>query len=171
MLIKIPNRWWIGLTIHCAVLSPLTAAAAAATPTAQELLAAQDQELVNGMLVWAKSIFTLSNELALDPPLREAANQIAQEHLARMRTLGPVWIAQERAASGNPNLPGRSLTQSLYARSINELAIWSVESGLDHPDPLGKVSGRRRVARRRRQRGFQPSLVLRRPAALQRPDR
>ena len=127
--IKIPTRHWIGLAIQCAVLSPLSASSAAATPTAQELLAAQEQELINGMLVWAKSIFTLSNELALDPPLRQAANQIAQEHLARMRTLGPVWIAQERATSGNPNLPGGALTRSLYARSINELAIWSVESG------------------------------------------
>lgn len=116
--------------MQCVVSLPLVdAAAAAGTPTAQELLAAQDQEIVSSMLEWNKSIFNLPNDLALDPPLRQAASQIAQEHLARVRTLGPVWIAQERAASGNPSLLSRAQVRSLYAHSINELAIWSVESG------------------------------------------
>ncbi|WGG49881.1 hypothetical protein [Rugamonas sp. DEMB1] len=92
-------------------------------------MAAQDQEIVGSMLEWNKYIFNLPSNLALDPPLRQAANQIAQEHLARVRTLAPVWIAQERAVAGNPGLLSRAPSQSLNFRSINELAIWSVESG------------------------------------------
>lgn len=123
------KRGWIGLAIHCAVLLPLVGSASAGTPTAQELLAAQDRELVSSMLEWNKDLFRLPDDLALDPPLRQAANQIAQEHMARVRTLGPVWIAQVRAASGNPSLLSRAQSRSLYFHSINELAIWSVESG------------------------------------------
>jgi hypothetical protein len=129
LLIKVRRSGWIGLAIRWAVLLPLVDAAAAGTPTAQELLAAQDQEIVRSMLEWNKYTFNLPSNLALDPPLRQAANQIAQEHLARVRTLGPVWIAQERAASGNPSLLGRAQLESLNFHSINELAIWSVESG------------------------------------------
>ncbi len=123
------KKKWMGLVIHCAALLPLVGSAATAPPTAQELLAAQDKELVSGMLEWEKRLFSLPNELALDPPLRQAANDIAQAHLERVRTLWPAWIAQERAASGNPGMLTRNQLQSLYARSINELAIWSVESG------------------------------------------
>lgn len=126
---KMSKRGWIGLAIHCAVLLPLVDSGAAETPTAQELLAAQDQETVSSMLVWNKQLFNLPDDLPLDPALRQAANQIAQEHLARVRTLGPAWIAQERAAARNPGLLSHAQIVALFARSVNELAIWSVESG------------------------------------------
>lgn len=129
LLIKISKRGWLGFAIHCAALVPLVGSAAAATPTAQELLATQDQETIGTMTNWHKEVFQLPDDLALDPSLRQAANQIAQEHLARVRTAAPAWIAQARAASGNQGLMSRAQMEALYTRSINELAIWSVESG------------------------------------------
>lgn len=129
LLIKMRKRGWLGFAIHCAVLLPLVGSAAAATPTAQELLATQDQETIGNMMMWHKQVFQLPDDLPLDPSLRQAANQIAQEHLARVRTAAPEWIAQARAASGNAGLLSRAQMGALYARSVNELAIWSVESG------------------------------------------
>lgn len=123
------KRGWLGFAIHCAALVPLVGSTAAATPTAQELLATQDQETIGTMTNWHKEVFQLPDDLTLDPSLRQAANQIAQEHLARVRTAAPAWIAQARAASGNTGLMSRAQMEVLYARSVNELAIWSVESG------------------------------------------
>lgn len=129
MLFKISKPGWLRFAIYCATLLPLAGSAAAATPTAQELLATQDQETIGTMTTWHKQVFQLPDDLQLDPSLRQAANQIAQEHLARVRAAAPAWIAQARAASGNSGLLSRAQMEALYARSVNELAIWSVESG------------------------------------------
>ena len=126
-------RWngaeWIGIAVCCAALLPSIGSAATAQPTAQELLAAQDSELLSELNGWSKSAFVLPDDLALDATLRQAASQIAGEHLARLRALWPAWIAQERAESGNVNLRGSALSWPLRLRAINEMAVRSIESG------------------------------------------
>ncbi len=118
----------LSVALCCAVLLPWIGPAAA-TPTVQELLAAQDEDLLNQVVEWDKNNFNLPNDLALDEPLRLAAIQMAREHMARARALWPVWIAQERAAAGNANLLGYALARPLYLHAINEMVIWSIESG------------------------------------------
>jgi hypothetical protein len=66
--------------------------------------------------------------LPLDADARKAATEIGKAHLERVRTLLPQWIEQERAVAGNPGLRGWTLSQSLYFRVVNEMAIWSIES-------------------------------------------
>jgi len=119
----------LGVAFCLAALVPLIGPAAAAEPTVQELLAAQDRALVNSMVAWEETFFTLPSDVKLDETLREAAVQLASEHLARSRTLWPEWMAQERAASGDANLQGGTLSRPLFLHAINELAIWSLENG------------------------------------------
>lgn len=74
------------------------------------------------------SMFALSNELALDPELRSAADRIGAAHLARVRALLPDWIREERAVQGandSPNFVYRAVT----ARLVNEVALWQIEPG------------------------------------------
>jgi hypothetical protein len=119
----------LGAALCCVVLLLPILPAAAATPTAQELLAEADQTLVNQLVEWDKRAFDVPDDLALDEPLRDAATAMVQDHVARVRELLPAWIAQERAESRVPDLRGGALFQPIYRRLINEMAIWSVESG------------------------------------------
>lgn len=112
----------------CAGLFSSPSVAADAAPTVQELLAEADAALVTQVLAWNRGAFELPDEVTLDPPLRDALAQLAHDHLEHLRTLLPAWIAEERAAAKNPALRGGELASALYRRSINELAIWSVES-------------------------------------------
>jgi hypothetical protein len=132
---------WLKATLCCAVALGWMNSAVAQTPTAQELIAEQDQALVNQVARWVKSQFSLPGDLPLDTSLRQAATDMAKEHVERVRTQVPQWIAQERAAKGNPGLRGVELSQPLYFRAINELAIWSIESaGTAHDEALIKVA-------------------------------
>ncbi|MBV8465464.1 MAG: hypothetical protein JO218_05935 [Burkholderiales bacterium] len=118
-----------GLALCCfAALLPSPSVAANPEPTVQALLAEADAELVNQVLAWNRGVFALPDDVTFDPPLRDALAQLAQDHLVHLRALLPVWIAEERAAAKNPALRGAELAGALYRRSINELAIWSVES-------------------------------------------
>src|ERR1019366_2923644 len=94
---------WLRAALCCAALLPAIGPVVGATPTARELLAAQDMDLENELVGWSKLLFDLPDDVALDEPLRRAATQMAQEHIARLRNLWPVWIAQERAASRDVN--------------------------------------------------------------------
>jgi hypothetical protein len=106
----------------------MASVAAPDAPTVQALLAEQDAELVKAVVAWNKGAFGLPDDMVLDPSLRAAVSPLVQELLARLRTLIPTWIAEERAAAKDPNLRGARLAQALYLRSINEIAIGSVES-------------------------------------------
>jgi hypothetical protein len=78
--------------------------------------------------------FTLDKELALDPALRAAAEKIAQEHVARIDKLLPAWIEEERvhqSSAGKPPSSG-SVHYAVYARILNELALWQLEPGDAH---------------------------------------
>lgn len=66
---------------------------------------------------------------------------MAKAHVERVRTQVPQWIAQERAAKGNPGLRGVELAKPLYFRAINEFAIWPIESaGTAHDEALINVA-------------------------------
>lgn len=75
--------------------------------------------------------FTLDTALALDPALRAAADDIAKAHLARIDKLLPGWLDEERVRqSGAGKLPSsKSVYFAVYARLMNELALWQLEPG------------------------------------------
>ncbi|MBW8897125.1 MAG: hypothetical protein JF619_03210 [Massilia sp.] len=78
--------------------------------------------------------FTLDKEFALDPALRAAAEKIAEEHVARVDKLLPAWIEEERlhqSGAGKPPSSG-SVHYAVYARILNELALWQLEPGDAH---------------------------------------
>jgi hypothetical protein len=116
-----------GVALCCLALLPWAAAAAGA-PTVEQLLAEEDQSLINQMTDWDKRAFAVPEDLNLDTALREASTNLSQEHLRHMQTLWPAWIAEERAASGSPGLRGRALSMRIYQRALNEMAIWTIES-------------------------------------------
>ena len=126
-------RWlkagWSGVLL-CCVAPWLHSAAAAAEklPTVESLLAEQDEALVKQLVAWNKTNFLLPDDLVLDPPVREAADQMVREHVERLGPLVTAWIAEERAARQQPALRGADLSKALYLRSINETAIETVES-------------------------------------------
>jgi hypothetical protein len=119
----------LDVVLCCVALSLLMGVADAAPLTVQELLAEEDLALVNEWAEHDRREFAVPDDIPLDPPLREAAERMAQEHAARVRELLPVWIAQERAASGTENLRSAALSHLIFRRVLNEEAIWWVEGG------------------------------------------
>lgn len=75
--------------------------------------------------------FTLDKELALDPALRAAADGIAKEHLARIDKLLPGWLEDERVHQSRTGKPpsSKSVYLAVFARVLNELALWQLEPG------------------------------------------
>ena len=109
-------------------LLPSTSVADPAIPAVQALLAAQDTELVNRVVDWNERNFELAEEMTLDQSLRDSAAQLVRVQAGRLRTLITAWLSEERAAAKGSDLESADLAQALYRRSINEMAIWSVES-------------------------------------------
>lgn len=117
------------LLLYCGTaLLPSTSVAEPAGSTVQALLAEQDTELVNRVVDWNQSSLKLPEEMTLDQSLRDSAAQLVRAQAERWRTLITAWISEERAAAKSPNVKSADLAQALYRRSINEMAIWSVES-------------------------------------------
>ena len=124
-----PKTGVLSLSLCCCITWWATASIAATdAPTVQALLAEEDAELVKRTVAWSKSEFELPEGMKLDAALRASVESLVQDHLARVRTLTPTWIAEERAAAKNPGLRAASLSQAVYRRWINEIAITSVES-------------------------------------------
>jgi hypothetical protein len=121
------TRWLAGAILAAAALAWM-GDAAAQSPTVQELLAEQDQLVLKEVAWFVNASFVLPDDLPLDTALREAATEMAKAHMKRVWTQLPQWIAQERAAAGNPGLRGSALSHPLYFRAINEMALWSIES-------------------------------------------
>lgn len=83
---------------------------------------------LGGML--ARS-FQLAPELQLDPELRAQADSMSAAHLARIRQLLPGWVRDEQrlqAAEKAPYGPS-SVYHAVWARLLNELALWQLEPG------------------------------------------
>jgi len=75
--------------------------------------------------------FALDKDLALDPALRAAADDIAKEHLTRIDKLLPAWLEDERVHQSGAGKPpsSKSVYVAVYARLFNELALWQLEAG------------------------------------------
>jgi hypothetical protein len=74
--------------------------------------------------------FVLDKKLPLDAELRAAAGEISAQHLARMDQLLPVWVAEARQQlTGEDKTRKYSLYFAVWARVLNELALWQIEPG------------------------------------------
>lgn len=127
-------RCSVGLIALLAWAWPWPAAAAPAKvaqakePTVQSLLAARDAELVASLVGWRRQTLAMASDQELEAPLAEAVDQLVQAHLKGLPAVLMAWLAEERAATGNPGLEGGVLSKALFQRSLNEMAIATVES-------------------------------------------
>ena len=106
----------------------LTAAAAPVGSDARALQESQDAELVEHVFDWNEKSLELPENMNLDPSLRDAAVQLVRAQAQSRRAQIAAWVGEEHAASKDPNLRRAQLAHALLLRSINEMAIWSVES-------------------------------------------
>jgi hypothetical protein len=106
----------------------LGCAHAATTPEFSDESQAQMTQALHRDLVRA---FTLDKDLAVDPALRAAADKIAEEHMARIDKLFPTWLNEERVVQSGAGRPwsSGSVYSAVYARLLNELALWQLEPG------------------------------------------
>ena len=128
------HRSWavplVALGVLAAVAMPGTAAPApnkGPAPLSEEQYADGAREL-DELLSQA---FKLPAALPLDADLRTQADAIAAAHLARIRPLLPGWLREERrlqAAAGEDASQG-SVFKAVWARLLNELALWQIEPG------------------------------------------
>lgn len=73
------------------------------------------------------AVFALNDGDLADADLLAAGREMAQVHLARARALLPAWLAQARAETP-AGAPPYEADRRLYARVVNELALWSLDS-------------------------------------------
>jgi hypothetical protein len=112
----------------------LGSAAGAATPAAAAsapLSDAQVATIAANLGALLARPFQLSGELKLDPELRAQADAIGAAHVARIRQLLPDWIRDEQRQQAAENVPRRSdsVYAGVWARLLNELALWQIEPG------------------------------------------
>jgi len=109
---------FVGLALFCLAASAL----------------AQDDEqadMVRSLHAHLARSFTLGQDLPIDPALRSAADDIAAAHMARIDKLFPAWVQEERklqATTGKP-ADARNVYFAVWARLLNELALWQLEPG------------------------------------------
>lgn len=109
-------RAWITLALLCTLL-PARAAADS-----------QDQDMLLSLQNGLARVFVLAPELPLDPALRAAADELGTAHLARVKPLLAQWLAEEKQ-QGGPRQPAWQLYNAVWARLLNELALWQIEAG------------------------------------------
>lgn len=101
---------------------------AGAAPATQGDDAPADASAMQALRGYLARSFVLPKDLPIDSELRRAADQIGAAHLARMEQVLPAWIKEQRAmqtgaaASESPFYP-------VWARMLNELALWYLEPG------------------------------------------
>lgn len=107
----------------------LAVACAFATPArANELpSAAADRQLTAAFMGWMDKVFAVPAAPDIDPALRDAVAAMSRQHLERLRTLIPAWIAEERARAGSASTD-MAIIRPLHNRLVNELALWRLES-------------------------------------------
>lgn len=90
-----------------------------------------DAEIVNNLHRGLARSFQLPKDAPLDPALRAAASEISAAHLARIDQLLQAWLREERQsqASGGKAPRPNALFFAVWARLLNELALWQVEPG------------------------------------------
>jgi len=99
--------------------------AAATAPSEEDAAMIQRVERDLGM------VFIMPPAVKLDPGLRTEADAIAGAHLARMHTLVPAWIEEERRlqAGADGKAPSGAVHYAVFARMLNELALWQLAPG------------------------------------------
>jgi hypothetical protein len=108
-----------------ATLTLLLSSAAAATPVTPA-----ERELAAPFQRWMHAVLAVPNAAAapdLDASLRDAVGALMTQHLARLETLLPTWIAEAREHSG-PQATREDLNRQTNNRLVNELALWRLES-------------------------------------------
>ncbi|MQA21830.1 hypothetical protein [Rugamonas rivuli] len=110
----------------CALCSAF--AVAAATPDDE-----QNAEMTKALHRNLLRSFALDKDLKIDPELRTAAADISAAHVARIDQLFPAWLAEERQlqtkARAGKAPPANELFFAVWARLLNELALWQIEPG------------------------------------------
>jgi hypothetical protein len=106
--------------------SSFSVSVAAAAP--DEVQAAQMAQSLHKNL--ARS-FVLDKGLPLEPSLRTAAEEMSAAHLARIDKLLPAWLKEERSlqTAHGKALEPHTLYYAVWARLLNELALWQIEPG------------------------------------------
>jgi hypothetical protein len=114
------------LLAACALLGSIPSAPAA--PAANDEQEASMAAQLDGVLT---RTFQLSNDVKLDPELRVEADNIGAAHLARIRQLLPTWIREEKKAQASEGGKSNATTvyYAVWARLLNELALWQIEPG------------------------------------------
>lgn len=113
----------------CALLGAvIPASAAPAASVADD--AAADAAVLRALRGYLARSFAIPKDLPIATELRSAADQIAVAHLARMKQVLPAWLKEERAAhaGANPQMDN-DLLYPVWARMLNELALWYLEPG------------------------------------------
>lgn len=86
-----------------------------------------DAAKLNEAIKPVAAAFALKEGDLADPELLAAGRAMAEVHLARARALLPAWLAEARAQSP-AGAPPHEADSRLYARIVNELALWSLDS-------------------------------------------
>ncbi len=122
-----------------AVAVLLAGLAIAASCLAEGATAAADRQMADGSVAWMARVLQVPTTPDIDPPLRDAMAGLVREHVERLRTLVPAWIAEERARQGVGLKPG-TLDRAIHNRVVNELALWRLESpGADYDAALARA--------------------------------
>lgn len=94
---------------------------------------AENAEIIKGLHSALLRSFALDKDLKLDPALRSAAEEISAAHIARIDQLFPLWLAEERqaptAAAAGKAAGYAVLPLAVWARMLNELALWQIDPG------------------------------------------
>lgn len=100
----------------------MTVALAQATPPAD----ASAAEVTAHATSFLRDAFRLSADLPIDAQLRASATEAASLHLKRTGPVIERWQSEERAHTQSGTHAAKML-QRIYARVINELALWQLE--------------------------------------------
>jgi hypothetical protein len=117
------HRWRGGFVATACIWFALVPAAQAAEPTD-----AMRKELQGQFEAWARNDFRLPPELKLDEDLRQQALALGAEHRARVLRLFAGWAEEEAPLVENAKSPMGELLTRLYARHVNEMAAWQLDT-------------------------------------------
>jgi len=122
------DKIWSALALASAWACATPAhAAAAAPPQAAASTADADRRLADAVMGWLDKILAVPDTPDVDPPLHDAVQALATDHLARMRRVLPAWIADEHAHAA-PAASDSDIARALHNRIVNEIALWRLES-------------------------------------------
>lgn len=112
--------WSIGVLLGCMASVPALA------QSGQD-----DADMARELNRLTAGVFVLDKALKLDPALRAQAEKMGAAHVARIGTLLPAWIQEERGVqgAGGKTVKAGDIYHAVWARLLNELAIWQVEPG------------------------------------------